>query len=249
MTQNAPEFVLCLYRATTDLERSVAFLEALGLHRTVERDQDGTAFLWGRSGMVALFDAAHEGPAPVGETQLSFETPDLTAAADHLGARGTRVAVWDDEGEQRSAGLQDPAGRGVFLRESMRDAADGGEPPAPDAVDVVAVRESTDFAADEAFFGSLGFARAYGDEHWAALQGPGDAGVIGLHAPWGDPEPKRPAGSPALVHLGFQTAGDLRALGERLAAAGFAARPADRGRPVLLVTDPDGIELEVHGVG
>lgn len=247
----APEFVLCLYRSTAHPRRMVAFLEALGLHRTVEGDQDGTTFLWGRSGMVAVFDAASDsGPAPVGQTQLSFETPDLGAAEAHLTGRGRKVTVWDDEGEQRSGGTFDPQGAGVFMRESERDADDAGSDHPRVPVDVVAVRESADFAADEEFFAGFGFTRAYGDENWMALAGRGDAGVIGLHAPWGEDRggATTTKGAPALVHLGFQTDGGLEPVAERLRAAGLEPRVSDRSG-ALVVVDPDGVEIEVHPAG
>lgn len=251
MTQTAsPQFVLCLYRATARPQEMVAFLEALGLHRTVAGDQDGTAFLWGRSGMVAVFDAASEsGPAPVGETQLSFETSDLDAAAAHLEGHGLRVRVRDEEGEQRSGGTTDPAGAGVFLRESERDAADDGADYPRVPIDVVAIRESRDFAADEAFFASFGFVRASGDEHWTVLVGPGDAGAIGLHEPWGERAGATTVeGLPALVHLGFQTDAELDELAARLRGAGVECRRAE-GSAALVVTDPDGLELQVHRAG
>ncbi|GAB3696884.1 VOC family protein [Mariniluteicoccus flavus] len=252
---DSPEFVLCLYRATADVERMVAFLEAVGLHRTVRRDEDGTAFLWGRSGMVAVFDAtAGDGRARVGETQLSFESPDLDEAAAGLAAAGTKLTIWDDEGARRVAGLQDPSGRGIFVRESMRDADDDGAAYEHHPIDVVAVRESTDVARDAAFFGALGFVKTFGDEHWTSLDSATDGGVIGLHAPWGDPAKSEalaaPAGSPALAHLGFQTAGDLDPIAARLQAAGFAvAQAGDGSLPAIEVADPDGVRIEIHRVG
>ncbi|GAB3622047.1 hypothetical protein GCM10027418_01290 [Mariniluteicoccus endophyticus] len=248
---NTPDFVLCLYRSTGRFSETLAFLEALGLHRTVRWDSDGSAILWGRRGMVALFDAKQgDGRAPVGQTQLCFETVDLDLARDHLGGLGHRMVVWDDEGEQRSGGLQDPAGRGIFVRESMRDADDRGSEYERHPIDVVAVRESADFATDEAFFGGFGFVRTYGDDAWASLEDPTDGGVIGLHAPWGAPQAdgeRSPVGAPALVHLGFQTDGDLAPVAERLATAGFAAEyAADGPLEKLVVTDPDGVPVEIH---
>lgn len=248
-----PEFVLCLYRATAHFRAMATFLEAVGLHRTVRRDAEGSAIFWGRRGMIALYAAQYaDGPVTPGETQLSFETPDLDAAADALQSAGTRVKIWADQGQERTAGLTDNRGEGIFLRESMRDPDDAGEYE-PHRVDVVALRPTTTMHADTEFFAGFGFLPLEGaSEGWTALQGAGDAGVIGLHAPWTDgpkatTEPS-PIGAPALAILGFQTNGPLDTIAARLTAAGFTPRPVGEGIDGIAVVDPDGVEIQIRHV-
>lgn len=257
---DGPGFVLCLYRNTRDVEQMVKFLAVLGLHRSGVRDGDGFTYLWGRAGMVALYDASSgEGPGTLGETQLTFDTDDAAAAAELLGADGTEVLTID-EPDSPALGVADPSGHGIRIKESFRDAADVEDEGAVEPVDVVAVRYSDDFAADTDFFARLGFLAGPGSEHWRPLVGAGDAGVIGLHPPTGaapgsvPPQADTPSsavGSPALVELALQIQGDLPAVATRLEAAGHPVEDlsARVHHPALAVVDPDGVRLEVHAVG
>lgn len=255
-----PGFVLCLYRFTRDVERMVKFLAILGLHRSGVRDGDGFTYLWGRAGVVGLYDASSgEGPGSLGETQLTFDTDDADGAAALLRAGGGEVFTID-EPDSPALGVGDPSGHGIRIKESFRDAADVEDTGAVEPVDVVAVRYSENFAADTDFFARLGFRAAAGSEHWQPLVGDGDAGVIGLHPPTGAaagaaPQqaetPSSAVGSPALVELSLQVEGDLSAVAGRLEAAGHSVEDvsATVHHPALAVVDPDGVRLEVHAVG
>lgn len=248
-------FTVCLYRYTRNVEQMVKFLSVLGLHRSGVRDADGCTYLWGRAGMVALFDASSgEGPSELGETQLTFDTNDAAAAAVQLRAAGSRV-VEIDEPDTPALGVADPQGHGIRVKESFRDAADTEDDEAVEPVDVVAVRYSGDFDADAAFFANFGFTAKDASPHWQPLVGPGDAGVVGLHPPGAEHHqaatPSSPVGSPALAGLAFQVGGGLGDLAARLAAAGHRTEDvsAKLHHPALVVVDPDGVRLEVHEFG
>lgn len=50
----------------------------------------------------------------------------------------------------------------------------------------------------------------------------------------------------ALVRLGFETTEELGALAERLRGAGYEARVVENEVRSVHVTDPDGMQLEIH---
>lgn len=250
-----PAFVVCLYRFTGDVEKMVKFLGVIGLHRSGVRDGDGFTYLWGRAGMVALFDASSgEAPVALGETQLTFDTDDAAAAAGLLRGAGHQV-VDVDEPDSPALGVADPSGHGLRIKQSFRDAADVEDEGAVEPVDVIAVRYSSDFAADTDFFATMGFRPDPGSQHWQPLVGPGDAGVVGLHPPAPNSAegtaPSSAVGTPALAELALQIDGDLSALAARLEAAGHTSEDISERvhHPALAVVDPDGVRLQVHAIG
>lgn len=248
-------FSLCPYRFSADPPAMVAFLDLVGLRREVTTAGDGFAILRGRRGRVAVHAAASGAVTgvPAGRTSLALVVDDADRATRELAADGFEVACWDESYGKQGA-VRDPFGHGVWLNEPVRDLHGYlGHEPQPSPVDVVAVHWTPDFGISQRFFGRLGFGGPPpAHEGWWPLDADDDGGVVGLHAhagvpeagPWSADDPVSPA---ALVGLSFSTAEPLDDLGDRLTAAGHAVRD-DRAAtaPHLSVTDPDGVEIELH---
>jgi catechol 2,3-dioxygenase-like lactoylglutathione lyase family enzyme len=248
-------FTVCPYRFSADPAAVVAFLDLVGLRREVSTTDDSFAVLRGRRGRVAVHHSPHQAATgvPPGSTSLVLVVDDAVAATADLARDGLEVACWDEAWAKQGA-VRDPFGQGVWLNQPVRDLHGYvGHPPVPSQVDVVAVCWTPDFAASESFFRRLGFTGPPPvHDGWWPLDAVGDGGQVGLHAhdgpppvgPWSPDDPVSPA---ALVGLSLRTTEPLDRLGERLAAAGHPVRDdRDATAPHLTVTDPDGVEIELH---
>ena len=248
-----PRFVLCPYRFSADVPAMGRFLEILGLHKIISTEGDSFGIFAGRSGRVAVHGFGETATdAQAGETQLSFETPDAGTAEAHLSAAGLDAVVWD-ESYGRHAGVRHPDGGGIWINEDMTDFHGyRTHPRQASTVDVVVVRSSADFAADLGFFAAFGFTpRSEAADGWQTLVAERPRGVIGLHAPYGEPtrgadSQDSPVGPPALANLGFEVDEDLDALVGRLHEAGCADAMVERDPDRVVVTDPDGRRIEIH---
>jgi catechol 2,3-dioxygenase-like lactoylglutathione lyase family enzyme len=248
------DFTVLAVRYCTDVPATVAFYETLGLTRRVSTAGDGFVSLIAGDGLLMLHPAATAitGVAP-GWAALSLEVSHLDAAADALQAAGIDAVRWD-ESYGRHLGIRDPRGDGIWITETQHDLYGyRGHAAAANDMNLLAVRFSTDFAADAAFFSRFGFApRPGASEHWTALEGLAPArGVIGLHPPGdalpaGPLAPDDPVAPAALVDVSFETHEPLDAVQARLSAAGidteFEAGPA----PNVAVRDPEGSIVEIH---
>lgn len=251
----APAFAVNPYRFTNDPEAMRRFLEALGL---VPRFASGIGYvmLEAGSGWVSVhpadLSATH---AEHGETQLSLLAlaGDGEDAAEALADLGLDAKLWEEQyGGQ--AGVVGPAGEGIWVDGKLKDTVGAGEPDP--AITVVAVRYSADFAADRAFFATLGFAEMDGaSEWWTSLTAPG-GGTVGLHKPsdgadlTSRPSEHNPIGAIALASLGFATSHPLEELAARLTEAGYEASVVeDAAARKIHVVDPDGKTIEIHPAG
>ena len=252
----------------------IAFLEELGLRRVLDTEGGGYAEFVAASGRVAVHGVADAAPVTPGDTSLNLSVADVDPALAQLRGLGLTTSVLDDSYGRRGV-VSSPGGRAIGLYAEAEHARDGlrvHEQTVAASLDVVAVRYSSDFRADAAFFGSFGF-EPFGpldDPWWCALRaGRRQGGVIGLHAP-SEHSTDAPADAPteastevssgasipaegaeparpALVKLGFETSEPLDALAARLQAAGYRAGVAeDEAGTKVVVTDPDGQHLEIH---
>lgn len=248
-------YAVCPYRFSADPPAMVRFLDLLGLRREVTSPGDAFAVLRGRRGRVAVHAAAAGAVTgvPAGRTSLVFLVDDAVRATAELARDGLEVACWDEAYGKQGA-VRDPFGHGVWLNEPVRDLHGYvGHPAEPSLVDVVAVCWTPDADRSGAFYRRLGFdGPPPAHAGWWPLDAAVDGGTVGLHAhdgvpeagPWSADDPVSPAG---LGGLSFATAEPLDELGGRLAAAGHPVRDdRDATAPHLTVTDPDGIEIELH---
>ena len=239
-------------RYTDDVARLAGFLETLGLSRRTTAHSGGFVDLLAGRGIVMVHAAASSNShVPAGGAELCLETDDLDLAAAELAAAGIEAVRWDESyGEH--LGIRDPRGDGIWVNAAMTDFYGyDRHDPRPNDLALVAIRFSSDFAADAGFYAGLGFAtRAGSNEHWTSLASPG--GVIGLHppagtVPQGPVSADNPAAPPALATLSFETHEPLAELRDRLQAKGIAATLTPEGpAPRVTVVDPDGVEIEIH---
>ncbi len=249
-------FTLTPYRFTDDVPRMVAFLEAVGLHRSVTTESLGFAVMAAEhGGAVGVHQAgsANTG-APSGETQLVFSVYSAEDAARTLRRAGLDAITWD-ESYGRHAGVLDPTGGGIWINEEQDRYGYQSHPVPPGGgAAVSAVRYSSDMGADTAFFATFGLGvDGQADAWWTPLTG--DAvGVLGLHKPSGNQSvrretPSAPLPTVSLVSLGFETARDLAELATALTDAGFPAEVVtDAAATKVHVTDPDGCHVEIHSM-
>jgi hypothetical protein len=260
MSQSSTVFPM---RFSADLRAMTTFLEALGLQRVLDAGNGTYAEFEGASGRVAVDGVAEAaGRWTPGDTSLNLAVSDVDAAVARLSGADLTTTAWDDWSGRRGV-VRAPGGRMVGLCTATRTGTDGyrvHEQTVAASLDVVAVWTSTDFRADAAFFGLLGF-EPFGsldDPWWCTLRaGRRQGGVIGLHAP-GEHTTDAPTDAPiltedtqavrpALVRLGFETSEPLDALAARLQTAGYRASVAeDEVGTKVVVTDPDGQHLEIH---
>lgn len=250
------DFTTMAVRYSQDVPRLAAFFDVLGLSRRITTVDDSFVAYVAGAGLVMLHRTASSfiGLA-AGQVELAFEVSDLDATVDGLAEAGLDSIHWD-ESYGRHAAVREPHGDGIWINERQRDLYGyQAHDPAPNDLNVLAIRFSADFATDSAFYALLGFRpRAGGSAHFQPLDGQRPAaGTIGLHPPGPDGVPAgpvsvdNPAAPPALVELSFETHHDLDALAGQLVAAGYPdARVDDRGVPRLRVTDPDGVEVQIH---
>ncbi len=235
--------VVTAYRFTDRPREVVAFLELLGL-RTFLRQDDFTV-LAGRAGRVAVHplataQAAHEG------TSLVLGVPDAAAAAEALSGAGLD-ATWWDESWGRQAMVPGPVGA-LTLDTEMDDpyGYDVAEEPetGSSGVDVVATVHTADLDEAAAYFALFGFLPGPdASPDWRPLRAGDHSGIIGLF-----PTTDRPTGDGAVsTEIGVETTEALDAVAARLRAAGHPVAVVDDSGPHhLVVTDPDGVELEVY---
>jgi hypothetical protein len=249
------DFTAVAVRYSDDVPRMARFLDALGLSRRISSADDRFVDFVAGNALVMLHNAAdgftHIEP---GGTELSVEVSDLDETVTFLRRQGFDPLEWD-ESYGRHAAIRDPRGDGIWITERMRDLYGyRRNEPRPNDMNLVAVRFSQTFAADTAFFARLGFApRPGASEHWAALELVGTgAGVIGLHPPdralpHGPHSPDNPAAPPALIDMSFETHEPLVDLAGRLRAPGLPAELVDDGpAPHVAVTDPEGVQIQIH---
>jgi hypothetical protein len=235
--------VVTPYRFTTHPRELVAFLELLGM-RTFLR-QDEFAVLTGRSGRVAVHPLASARTAHEATT-LVLGVPDAVAAAEALTGAGVD-ATWWDESWGRQASVPGPVGV-LTLDAETADAYgyDVAETPAPhgSGVDVVATIYTSEPDEVAAYFALFGFHPGPdASPDWVPLRAGGRSGVVGLF-----PTPHAaPADGPVPTEIGIETVESLETLAARLRDAGHpVAVVDDAGAHHLVVTDPDGIALEVN---
>jgi len=248
-------YTVCPYRFSADPAAMVGFLDLLGLRREVTTAEDSFAIMRGRRGRVGVHAASEDTATgvPAGRTSLAFVVDDAVRATEDLAEDGYEVACWDESYAKQGA-VRDPFGHGVWLNEPVRDLHGYlGHPAEPSHVDVVAVCFTPDAARSEPFFRRLGFTGPPPvHEGWWPLDAVDEGGQVGLHASDGVPEAGAwsaddPVSPAALVGISFSTTEPLDRLGERLAGAGHPVRDdRDATAPHLSVTDPDGVEIELH---
>lgn len=248
MTQ--PTFRVLPIRFSSDPPAMIAFLRTLGLGDVVTTDGDGFAELRAGAGRVLVHGAeGSDSNAAPGTTDLCLQVPSVDDAAAELERRGVEAKVWD-ESYGRQAAVTGPLGETIGINEEQHDLYGyrGHDGEADERLVVVAVRPSTDFAADREFFARFGFVADAGDESWQALRS--DGGVVGLHLPGVDASARETGsvwGRSATVRLGFETSEPLEQVADRLVAAGYEARVVDAdGIRSVKLTDPDGVPLEIH---
>lgn len=236
------------YRFTDDPPAMVAFLETLGLAREISAPDGSFAVLGAASGGVGVHHVSAGNVA--GETHLVLE---VASADDLTGLDG--VVVWD-EAWGKQAGITDPLGGGIWLDEVQTDlygyVEHHGTPR--DALVVDAIRFSTNFAADQAFFARFGLIPAgHHDDYWTPLQASNNSGTLALHRNTGEavtrPAPGNPVGDHSLCILGFETTEALEDVRDRLLAAGHRAELVEGQRRAVHVVDPDGQEIQIHERG
>ncbi|HET9646979.1 MAG TPA: VOC family protein [Microlunatus sp.] len=242
-----PSYSVLLTRSSADPVAMVAFLQTLGL-RSVQHDDSGGAEFAGRAGLVAVRAAAAAEP---GTTVLDFAVTEVSAAERALAGAGLRVETWDAGDGGRAGRVVLPGGLVLGLDQETAQERFGDLPVHEQKVaaslDVVAVRPSSDFATDASVLANFGFEPVGGldDPWWCPLRAGRTSGVIGLHSPGDEPVPTAPDASP--VRLGFETSEPLDALAGRLRAAGHDATvETGEGGAKVVVTDPDGQQVEIH---
>lgn len=246
-------FSVMPFRYSDDVAAMVTFLEELGLRRRI--DADGFAELHASAGRVMVHAAG--GDFSSGETYLNLMTDTVEDAVDAASNAGADYLVWD-EAYGRHAVVAGLHGEWMWINEEQAD--DYGyrrhEGEAREGLVVSAIRPAPDFAIDLAFFAHFGFAPAPGASEWfESLQGPGNAGVIGLH--YAEPsesifrEGEEDARNRVpYANLAFVTTEDLSELADRLESAGYPAAVVTEGSLTKVhVTDPDGVEIEIHPAG
>lgn len=254
--QTTTEFRLVAFRMSADVPAMIDFLTALGLRQqtTADRQVDGRtpyATAIGRRGKVAVH-LAHEAES-VGRTEVTFDVDDAEAVIATLTA--ARIPSRRHDEAFGRVVTADTAVGDIWIGEDNADDHGYTRHDTSDVapIDLVAVRFSTDFAAERALFATLGYAAEGPDDgEYVELSGPG--GAIGLHAPSAD-EPSaagqtvagQTVGATARAAISFVTDQDLDDLAGRLMAAGYAdaAVRDDGGVRALYVTDPDGQETQV----
>jgi hypothetical protein len=250
----APDFTVLAVRYCADVPLIAAFFETIGLTRRISTRGDGFVELVAGDGVLMLHSAGNALTAmPPGSAELSLEVTDLDATADYLAALGLDPVRWDESyGEH--LGIRDPHGEGIWITEVQRDLYGyQAHDVRPNDLNLMAIRYSTDFAVDAAFFDPLGFrARPSASGHFTPLEGAAPArGVIGLHPPAGDTKPTplspdNPVAPPLSIELSFETREPLADLEARLGALGIDARFEDGPAPDVRVIDPEGVESEIH---
>lgn len=249
-------YVIWPLRFTADPAAMIDFYSRLGLHQSLSHETGTFATFVGRSGTLGVHDArTTTAGAVTGHAALNLATEHLESAATELRSIGHEVKVWDETyGKQGAVTARD--GRTIGLNQQRQDDLYGGYREHPDQgvplLDVVAVCPTPDVRAEAAWFASFDFvASSYDDHRWIGLRGGARSGVLGIHA--GEIEHRKPRPADDLlgpayeVRIGFETSEPLARLGERLRAAGLEPTMITDGPdPRVVLTDPDGDEVQIH---
>jgi catechol 2,3-dioxygenase-like lactoylglutathione lyase family enzyme len=238
------------YRFTDRPREMIAFFETLGLRAFLR--QGDFAVLAGRSGRVAIHPRATEA-GDHQRTALVLGVPDVPTAVTALAEAGLD-AIWWDESWGRQASVSGPIGA-VSLDAEWEDPYGYDVAEAPDAVDpgvdVVATVRTADIDAATAYFSAFGFSSGPdASPAWVPLRGSERSGVIGLFPTGDDDAAPVMADGDATTEIGIETAEPLDGLAARLRDAGHRVEMVDGSGPRhVVVTDPDGITLEVYAAG
>jgi predicted enzyme related to lactoylglutathione lyase len=249
-------YVIWPLRFTPDPSAMIDFYGRLGLHQSLSHESGTFATFVGRSGTLGVHDArtTTAGAVP-GHAALNLATEDLESAAAELLSIGHEVRVWDETyGKQGAVTARD--GRTIGLNQERQQDLYGGyhehDPATAPLLDVVAVCPTPQLRAEAAWFASFGFlATSYDDPLWIGLRAGPHSGVLGVHA--GEVEHRNPRPGDDLlgpayeVRIGFETSEPLARLDERLRAAGLdPTMITDGPAPRIVLTDPDGDEVQIH---
>lgn len=246
----SPQFTVMPFRYSNNVAAMVAFLEELGLRRRI--DSEGFAELHAGAGRVMVHAAGGEFTG--GQTYLNLMAQTVEDAVDVASRAGFEYLVWD-EAYGRHAVVAGPHGEWMWVNEEQADDYGYRRHEGDARPDLVAsaIRPAPDFAIDIEFFAHFGFATAPGASEWfESLRGPGTAGIIGLHyADASEPifrsEEEDPRDRVPLARLGFVTGEALPGLAQRLTQAGYPASVVSDGQLTKVhVTDPDGVDIEIH---
>jgi len=246
-----PGIVVRPVRFTDRLPEMQAFLELLGLRPLVSSVRPGWVDLAGSAGRVALHSASGSTTGGRhGETRLSFEVADPERTATTL-TRAGYDASWIDEAYGRSVFVADPLGAELILDGGTDDlhgyVLHDPTPPGAPAPVVVPVRFTDEADRYHAFLTSLGLVGEAAPGGYTTYAAPGGGGFVGVHYVYGDDLPIVAGTDGAVVQLTLGSSEDLAAVTERLKAAGHPAtlEVEDFGS-FIVVTDPDGQEVQVH---
>lgn len=252
-------YVIWPLRFSPNPAAMIDFYRRLGLHQDLSHDSGTYATFRGRAGALGVHDAGTttSGSVP-GHTALNLVTSDVVAAARELGSAGRAVRVWDETyGKQGAVIARD--GRVIGLNDDAQDDLYGGyhvhDADVAPTLDVVAVCGTEDMAAEAAYFAPFGFvAPSYDNPWWIGLRAGAGSGVLGIHS--GSVEAQNPRadddllGPPYEVRIGFETHQPLEQEAERLRAAGFELELiTGEAAPRIVLTDPDGEEVQIHPAG
>lgn len=251
-----PAYVIWPLRFSADPVAMIDFYTRLGLHQSLSHDTGTFATFVGRSGTLGVHDArTTTAGAVAGHAALNLATEDLESAAAELRSIGHEVLLWDETyGQQGAVTARD--GRTIGLNQERQQDLYGGyhehRDPGVPSLDVVAVCPNPDVRAEAAWFASFGFvASSYDDPWWIGLRAGAGSGVLGINAGEVEHRAPRPAddllGPAYEVRIGFETSEPLAQLDERLRGAGLEPTMISDGpTPRIVLTDPDGDDVQIH---
>lgn len=210
---------------TDEPQRWWALAEALGFRAAYPPSPEWSEFEAG--GILAVHHAT--GELRPGGCDLHLLVPDLDHAARALAGFETTRAEMEGVGEV----LTVRAGSGLTITASA-----GSPAPRQGEIAMQPIWFQDDVAEARAILEALGLRADVVADRGGWVEFASDGGSIGVHS--GDPR----------IGLGFLASGDLDALAERLADAGFPASVVDEAwARTVRVVDPDGgDEIWINGV-